>query len=234
MTILKKDFLSDNYYQVIHIVKISAIKQRGVFMSKKLTFNEKLQIISEIYCEKYNRSFSKDEMATVEKNLQITIPEPLREFYLIFGGNLGLLKCMYDIAAPRELYMENNILMIAKEYQNVCAYGINIDTQKPMYFDDSNNIVNTVNLDIEDFLIYLLAIQGTEYLPCIGKTDAKFTIELEKHLFRISETDGEGSVFCNKSGIIGVVVENDIFLSAKNDDCMEKLENESGLEIDYL
>ncbi len=203
-------------------------------MSKQITFNEKLQIISEIYFEKHNQSFSEDEIVSIENNLQITIPIPLREFYLMFGGSLDLLKCMFDIAAPRELYIQNNILMIAKEYQNVCSYGININTQKPMYFDDSNNIIKTVNQDIEDFLIYLLAIQGTEYLHCIGKVSAEITVELEKYLFKISKGNGEGPVFCSRDGIIGVVVGNDIFLSAKSDDCMEKLEDKSSLEINFL
>lgn len=53
-------------------------------------------------------------------------------------------------------------------------------------------------------------------------------------MLRLSNAEGEGSVFCSKNGLIGVVVGGDIFLTAKNDDCMEAFENESGLEMDYL
>lgn len=39
----------------------------------------------------------------------------------MFGKDLDLLKCMYNIASPKELNVESNILIIAKEYQNVCG-----------------------------------------------------------------------------------------------------------------
>lgn len=208
--------------------------EKDMYMQKSITFIEKLKIISEIYLNKHELSFSENEFMSIENNLQTKLPIPLREFYLMFGGNLDLLKCMYNIATPRELYIENNILMLAKENQNVCGYGINIDTQKIIYFDSSNNILETVNQNIEDFLIYLLAIQGTEYFHCVGKISTDSVVELERYLIRISKADGEGAVFCSTSGIIGFVVGNDIFLSAKNDDCMGELENESGLEIDFF
>ena len=199
-----------------------------------MTFPEKLQIISDIYFGKHTQSFSEDEIVSIEEHLQIALPIPLREFYFLFGGNSDLVKCMYYIAAPEELYVENNILMLAKEQQNVCSYGIHLDTQKPIYIDESNNITQPMDLDIEDFLIYLLALQGTAYFPCVGKIKTESAVELETYLFRLSKTDGVRSVFCSRNGIIGVVDKSDIFLSAKNDDCMEELENTSGLEIDYL
>lgn len=158
-------------------------------MSKNMSFREKLQMISEIYFENHKQTISEEEIASVENNLQITIPELLREFYFMFGNDVNLLKCMYDIATPRELYLENNILMLAKENQNVCSYGINLDSQKPMYFDETNNVVKTVEQDTEDFLIYLLAIQGTEFMQCVGKTNAKFAPELEKHMLRLSNAE---------------------------------------------
>lgn len=199
----------------------------------KIGFNEKLQMISEVYFETRAASFSEAELAAAEKNLRITVPAPLREFYLAFGGAEDLLKCMYDIAAPKELYIENNILMIAREHQNVCGYGIDIDTQKPVYFDSSNNITKALSQDIEDFLIYLLALQGTELLSCIGRIPAKSTARIEKYLKKLSESDGYGAVFCG-GGIIGVAVGSDVLLCARDDDCMERLEAESGLDIDYL
>lgn len=203
-------------------------------MSEKISFDEKLQIVSEIYFENCNQSFSKDDFRIIENDLKITIPLALRKFYLMFGGKEDLLKCMYNIVLPRELYIENNILMIAKEYQNVCFYGISIDTQEPIYFDINNGITEPINLGIEDFLLYMLAIQGTEFFSCVGKVSAKFAIDLEKYLFKISDSNGEKVVFCSKDGVIGVVVGSEIFISAKSDDRMEKLENDSGLELDYL
>ena len=50
----------------------------------------------------------------------------------------------------------------------------------------------------------------------------------------MSKVAGEGAVYCGKKNIICVVAENDIFISAKNDDAMQKIEEISGLEVDYL
>lgn len=201
---------------------------------EKITFNDKLKIMCDIFLKKHKKTLVEYELVSIENKLKITIPEPLREFYLMFGDDLDLLKCMYNIASPKELNVKNNILMIAKEYQNVCCYGISLDTQKPMYFDDSNNIIRTVNLDIEDFLIYLLAVQSTQYLNCIGTIEVGFIDELKKCLIRITKDDGKGAVFCSRDGIIAVVVKNNIFISAQNDKVMKSFENESGLDIDFL
>lgn len=121
--------------------------------------------------------------------------------------------------------------MIAKKNQNVCAYGIDLDTHKPVYLDKRNQILQPVNRELGDFLLYLLAIQGTGFFYCIGRIGVKFLKELEKHLLRLTSADGEGAVFCSRSGIIAIVVGSDIFLSAREDACMELFESESGLEI---
>lgn len=203
-------------------------------MVKNMSFCKKLQIIGEIYFEKHTPSFSEDELSPVEKSLQTVLPDALRAFYIQFGGNLDLLKCMHEIADPNELFLDNNILMIAKENQNVCAYGIDLGTQKPVYLDKRNHILQPIDQELEDFLLYLLAIQGAGFFHCVGKISVKNIDVIETHFFRLTKTDGEGAVFCRKSGIIAVAVGNDIFLSAKEDACMELLESESGLEIDYL
>ncbi len=200
-------------------------------MLQNMTFTEKLQLIKDVYLENNSHSFSKDEIVNIENTLKLEIPEGLKEFYLIFGDNSELLKCMYDIALPQELYVKNDILIIAKENQNVCSYGINILTKKLVYFD--NNVVEEINQDIEDFLIYLLALQGTEYLNCIGTIDVEFTAEIEKHLIKLTKAE-EKAVFCDREAIICVVVGDDIFICAKDDDCMESFENKTGLEVDYL
>lgn len=201
---------------------------------KKMTFNDKLKIMCDIFFNNHKKTLLEYELVFIENKLKIIIPEPLREFYLMFGKDLELLKCMYNIASPKELYVENNVLMIAKEYQNVCGYGINLDVQKPIYFDDSNNIIRIINLDIEDFLIYLLAVQSTQYLNCIGTIEVSFMNELKKYLVRITKVEGENAVYCSSNGIIAVVVKNNIFISAQNDDSMENFENQSGLDIDFL
>lgn len=139
-------------------------------MLERITFIKKLEIIREIFGGQPKQGMSENEILRIEDTLQIVIPEALRDFYLMFGNDLVFLKCMYDIIRPKELCVVDRILIIAKEYQNVCSYGIDIDTQKVIYLDESNHITKIMESDIEDFLIYLLAVQGTEFLPCIGKS----------------------------------------------------------------
>ena len=203
-------------------------------MLEKMSFKEKLEIINEIFFDQHKHLIEKNEMICIENKLQIVIPEAIREFYLMFGSDLALLKCMYNIASPNELCIVDGILIIAKEYQNVCSYGMDIYTQKVIYLDESNHVVKNIELDIEDFLIYLLAVQGTEFFSCIGKVNKKFIDRFEKYLLRVSKVNGEGAIYCGKDRMICVVTEENIFLSAKSDDIMEKFEMQSELEIDYL
>ncbi|MEE0265754.1 MAG: hypothetical protein UD936_09025 [Acutalibacteraceae bacterium] len=192
-----------------------------------------MQIIKDVYFENHCQFFSEKEIMNVENSLNIKLPESLRGFYLMFGNDLDLLKSMYNIALPEELYVQDNILILAKENQNICGYGINILNQKPVYFDCSNNILKEMNEDLEDFLIYLLAVQGTEFLDCIGSLDISVVSEIERYLIRITGAEGK-AVFCDRCGIICVDVGNSILICAKNDDYMESFEDATGLEVDYL
>lgn len=202
-------------------------------MLEKITFKQKLHIISEIYFETHKQSLFEDELVRIENNLKLKMPEELKEFYIMFGDDLDLLKCMYNIVSPKELNVENNILIIAKENQNVCGYGVNTITKKLVYVDTDNNIIKEINQGFDDFLIYLLAVQGTEYLDCIGTIDVGSIAEIEKHLTKLTESN-ERAVFCDRDSIIAVVVRDSIFICAKNDDCMEIFENKTCLEVDYL
>jgi hypothetical protein len=195
-----------------------------------ITFDEKLKLISEIYFGDKDQSIFDEDIKFFEAKIGFNLPLPLRKFYLVFGNGEKLLKCMYNIAIPAELYIENDILVFAGEYQGVCSYGINIDSQELMYID--NNTIEPVNQELEDFLLYLLAIQGTEFFHCICRISIEYADIIEKFLLRIS--CGDKAVYCSKDGIIGFKSGSEIIISAQNDDCMEKFENESNLELDYL
>lgn len=90
-----------------------------------MPFKEKLELINKIYFEKDidEKQFSEDIIATIEKNLNITIPEPLKIFYLLFGEKEKFLNCMYKIIPLEQLKIENKIVTIAVENQGACSYG---------------------------------------------------------------------------------------------------------------
>lgn len=192
-------------------------------------FDEKLKVVKEIYLGDFDYSISEGEIKEIEIKLNFNLPIPLKKFYLMFGKGGSLLSSYYKIAIPQELYIEDNILMFAGEYQGVCSYGINIDTKELMYID--NYINEPMNDDLEDFLLYLLAIQGTEFFPRSGIIYSEVS-EVEKHLIKI--TDSNNSVYYNKNGIIAFHDGKEFTFSAKDDDCFEKFVNDSNLDIEYL
>lgn len=203
-------------------------------MVEKLAFCDKLELICGLYSKNHKRTISEVAIDTIEKHLQITMPKALRDFYLVVGADVDILKSMYNIAAPQELYVEDNTIMLAVEYQNVCGYGIDLESERPVYFDISNNIREILEQDIEDFLVYLLAIQGTECLPCVGKISIDSVSNLKKCLSRLTKTEGDCSVLCSRNGIIAFMAGQEVFLCAQTDAYMEALEADCELEIDYL
>ena len=126
-------------------------------------FKEKLELISKIYFEQDSKNIlNKDKIFSIEKKLNISIPEQLQEFYIMFGNKTDFLEYLYSIISPEKLEVKNDILTLAVENQGVCSYGLNVKNQKIVYFTDDYK--EEINLDIEDFILYLLAMQGTGFL----------------------------------------------------------------------
>lgn len=200
-------------------------------------YNEKLQMIESVCFGEIESFCSEEEVLLASEKLDIILPDCFRLFYLRFGKQQEFLKCMYNIATLEELHVSSGILMFAKEYQNVCAYGIDVNTGKVLYIDQSNNIAEELEQDADDFLLFLLAMQTTQFLPCSAQIDTEClqsAEDLEEYLVRITKNLGDCSVFCNPEGIIAVMSGEEIFVSAKNDQCMDRFEMESGFEIDFL
>ena len=58
-------------------------------------------------------------------------------------------------------YSKSNLQGFTRKTLGVDLYSakVDINTQRPIYFDISNSIIQAVEQDIEDFLIYLLLFQ---------------------------------------------------------------------------
>ena len=77
-------------------------------------FKEKLELISKIYFEQDNKNIlKKDKIVSIEKKLNISIPEPLQVFYIMFGNKTDFLECLYSIISPEKLEVKNDILTLA-------------------------------------------------------------------------------------------------------------------------
>lgn len=196
-------------------------------------FFEKLKAIRNVifYDKPLNLS---EKYISVEKRLGAQLPKSLKEFYMIFGEESEFLKCMYDIASPEEIAADNGILVFAKGNQNVCAYGIELQSQKLVYLDESNNITQTTEQSLDDFLLYLTAFQCTEFLPSVGVLETKFTDQIEKYMLRLTLAKNEGAVYYIDCKAVGVRCGDEIYICMRSDDDLEEFENSSGLLLDWL
>ena len=72
--------------------------------------------------------------------------EALGVFYAAFASHRAFMKCLYDIKLPEELAVENNIMLIAVERQGVCAYGVEMETERVLYLDHTNSVAEPLDM----------------------------------------------------------------------------------------
>lgn len=161
--------------------------------------------------------------------------EALHLFYALFAKQKSFMKCLYDIKTPEEIVIDRNVMIIAKERQNVCAYGIEVDTGKPIYLDHTNEVAEPLDMQVDDFILYLIALQCSEYCQCSGRISNCFHVLNTKfNNNRISNQFEDGAVYYFDEGVIMVVNKNDALVSAKDDQSMESFEANTQFDVDYF
>ena len=160
--------------------------------------------------------------------------ETLRCFGRALDGHRDFLKGLYDIMLPQEASIKGDLLLLAREQQGVCSYGLDLPSGKVLYLDPAGN-AEPLDLSLQDFLLYLTALQSTGSCPCSGRIQNCRQLLEEKYTdFRITEASGEGAVYCFEEGVILALAGNDAFASAPDDAAMETFERERSLEVDYF
>lgn len=160
--------------------------------------------------------------------------ETLRCFGRALDGHRDFLKGLYDIMLPQEASIKGDLLLLAREQQGACSYGLDLPSGKVLYLDPAG-AAEPLDLSLEDFLLYLTAIQSSGYLPCSGKVgQCRDLLEDRFSDRRLTGAAGEGAVYCFEEGVILAVVGNDAFASAPDDAAMETFERERSLEVDYF
>ena len=159
----------------------------------------------------------------------------LRRFYGVFAKQKACMKGIYDIKMPEELGVEEGVMLIARERQGVCAYGIEEDTGRVIYLDHTNGVVEPLPMQAEDFLLYLIALQYTGFCPSAGQIAGGAAPVREKwggH--RMTSVCGDGAVYCFDEGVILVISGQDALVCAEKDGVMEAFERKTGWEVDYF
>ena len=161
--------------------------------------------------------------------------QALASFYAVFGEHRDFLKCLYDLRLPAELAVEDGFMALAVEQQGACAYGVDLSSGKVFCRDRAARLAEPVDLRMEDFLLYLTAIQCTQYCACSGSV-ADFRPVLEERYSdrRLTDAAGSGAVYLFSEGVILVVSGNDAFVSSRDDDRMAAFEAHTGFDVDYF
>jgi hypothetical protein len=194
-------------------------------------FCEKLHILTGLM-------FGGGPAAEAGEPLPPLLEGPFRETLLCFDRALArhrdFLKGLYDIMVPQEASISEGILLLAREQQGVCSYGLDLPSGKVLYLDPAGTAEPLV-LSLEDFLLYLTAIQSSGYLPCSGKVGhCRDLLEDRYSDRRLTGAAGEGAVYCFEEGVIIAVAGNDAYASAPADSAMETFERVRSLEVDYF
>ena len=156
-------------------------------------------------------------------------------FYALFAEHHDFMKCMYDMKLPDELVIENDRMLIAVEQQGVCAYSLDTNTGTVVQSDRTGKLVKPLDLKIEDFLLYLIAIQCTQYCLCSGMVeDCRSVLKETYSDRRITGAANNGAVYLFSEGVILVVSGNDGYVSSRDDDRMAAFEENTGFDVDYF
>ncbi|MFD2941664.1 SMI1/KNR4 family protein [Flavobacterium notoginsengisoli] len=130
-----------------------------------------IQKIKRLYglSEKENYGFSEAEILELEKDLEITLPIKLKEYYLELGKEENLNYVYNRLLKPEEVaFSEEDFLVIYEENQNVAIWGIKKDDLKldnpPVYgnydtIERSEWEIETQNT--EDFFLFMGVYNGT-------------------------------------------------------------------------
>jgi hypothetical protein len=130
-----------------------------------------------------NDGVKPSEIDKIETKLGFTLPEILRDLYLLVGKNTMLMESFNRFALPSQLQRDDNKIVFLEENQNVCYWGfeINPDNHNPKVYQLLNeNEWYEEQLPLIEFLTVMLYYQcsqgGYEYLGISAISDEDLEI----------------------------------------------------------
>lgn len=189
-------------------------------------FEEKLLGIYQIYFGE-NIEFTDNIASMLDDEIKTLIPNELLYFYKLFYSKTSIMNGSYDIIEPQNLKVLNNTIMFAEEEQGVCGYLIDISSKDVYYFDDDTKEKES---SLEDFLIYLLAIQGTNFLCSQGLISKSEDIT---SFFKTFKAGNVNIYISQKYNTLGFDYDDEYIMLISNDE-LENFADDSNILIDYL
>jgi len=138
------------------------------YIKAKMNYIKKIKRLYNL-SENDNYGFSENEIAALEKRLNIQLPEKFREYYLELGKEENLNYSFNRLLKPDEIeFTDDNYLVFYEENQNVAIWGIKkedlIEDNPPVYgnydtIEQSEWEVETQTT--ENFFLFMAVFSGT-------------------------------------------------------------------------
>ena len=216
--------------EISRIVKTKLIRDNGKkVIDPKYYFDGTLP---EAFCERmeliYSLYYGTSSAALSDESLSV-LPGHLAAFYRIMGRKPSFFDSSYKIVPFDQLDTSKDFVIFAVEEQGVCEYQIDIKRGEVYYKSDS--AFEKVSMSLDAFLIHISVIQGTGVMreqAFISKND-----DFRQYFGSI--TVGDKNVYINpKRKVIAFEYGEKILVMARSSQALQKLEEQCGLELEYI
>lgn len=201
------------------------------------SYEEKLDMMSIVLLGKRSMALPLSEIEKAEKRLETVFPDALKAFYLRFGkgGKLFCKESLNLIYTPKELEYSSDSkhIILAQENQGLWQWCLHKETgQIDLDLGDGN--WDDWEMDLEDTLLWLLAMQAVGFFPhggeCLLEQDEE-DIELISHFFHFL-TKEKFDVFVNpERRIIGCRDVDGLYIMASKESEIVRLEEITNIEV---
>ncbi len=209
-----------------------------------------LSMISEIGFGKWDESFGNtiDEVNESETRLNLTLPEPLKDYYITLGKHDEFMDADYHVYPLSDLIIKDEALVFCEENQGLAEWGIqliNINLPNPQVSGRNAGRTRWVHQSLQttSYLINLACWQAVmtqaEVAQCSLKKSELHIIE--NHFDYIGDIDvrsgDDGRSFVDKDNKILAVfryLPELLYVGTSQEGALEALEQRSGLVFDWL
>ncbi|WP_252225278.1 hypothetical protein [Clostridium sp. ZBS2] len=181
----------------------------------------------------------------IENKLNIKLPEVLKNFYIQYNKNQNMLTAFYIFKNLEELEIEKDFLIIGYSNEYVEKYGIYvndlerecINVKVAIYNDYTSNWLDYEELS--SFIANCIVFQTINLLDASAVLDAQEII-LEEYFKPLCTTKSKEnkrlSYVSNDGNILAVYFahENIIYFGATTDEILNKFEEQTEIDLDWL
>lgn len=184
-----------------------------------------------------------------EKELDLIIPEGMRDFYEYYGNDSSILNAFYIFDKLENVCIQKNALTFGYTHEKINRLGITLEELNckfqsiSFFFNELNQWFSEGAVFPESFFFNIAGWQVLNLLPSIVKVELKndeFN-KLCQEKFEFFNTDkkyarGYKIIACKYNEILGCYLreEEELYLGAQEDELLESLEKELEMDFDWL